>query len=131
MCMVMSGVKHCVPCLLLLPPLRRLCCCRCRQVLSKAGSDAGDVAFCQDYLGDGSPGNPGSCCMKDDEWDAWCSKVRATVLRPGWGQGPYGWAGQLSHAIASSVLYVQPCTSVLVVRASVCHTHFLIMAGEA
>lgn len=33
----------------------------------------------------GGPGKTGSCCRKDDEWDAWCGAVRRMETR--------GWAG--------------------------------------
>jgi hypothetical protein len=41
---------------------------------------AGDVVFCRDFLIDGGLGQGGSCCSKDDEWSAWCSKVGEHML---------------------------------------------------
>jgi hypothetical protein len=58
---------------------------RCQDVLRRVAAaaavpgssppDAGDVAWCQDYLGSGQPGGEGSCCQKDDEWLLWCKQV--------------------------------------------------------
>ena len=53
---------------------------RCKEVLDRPKADQGDIAWCVDYLGDGSAGKPGSCCKKDDEWDAWCGAVSAQLL---------------------------------------------------
>lgn len=58
--------------------------CRCRLVLSRPRSSAGDVAWCKDFLGDGSPSAPGSCCRKDDEWDAWCRQVGGVLVWCAW-----------------------------------------------
>eukprot|EP00775_Hariotina_reticulata_P009939 gene9939-10094_t len=43
-------------------------------VPGSSSPDAGDVAWCQDYLGSGQPGSLGSCCRKDDEWLMWCKQ---------------------------------------------------------
>jgi hypothetical protein len=49
-------------------------------VLQNPSAIAGDVAWCEDYLGDSSQGKLGSCCRKDDEWSAWCEKVRVDAV---------------------------------------------------
>ena len=36
-----------------------------------------DAIWCQDFLIEGGIGPGGSCCNKDDEWEAWCKKVNS------------------------------------------------------